>query len=533
MAISYNTGTAANAGPVTHSASFTFTIPAGVNTGDVMLVAVECFMYTSASPSIATPTSGGGSWASIPPGLLDSGAASGFNAYGTAWQRVATASDPGSTFTVSFTGTAGSPDQIWWAAAMVSYAGANTSSPIDVSGGAVNVGGGASLTTASVMTGADNDWLVYLIPWGSYGTPTLTGPGGATQRQLSTPIADGDAAAYDSNGSVGASGTSIGGGVFSATNTGWWNGFTVGLAPAGASPPPPLSDIPHAQPGPAWLRLFKPWLQRPVPPIPATPAVNVAGGLSLAPLAFTAVGTQTAPDVPQITPGPFWLRLFKPWLPRPVPPLPATSAVNAAGGLTLAPLAVGASGAQTSPDIPQANPGPFWFRLFKPWVQRPAPPPPPSPGVTATGGLSLAPLAFAGQGAQTAPDQPQIQPGSGWLRFFKPWVQRPVPPIPAAQSVNAAGGLSLAPLAMAGNATITSGSPDVPQITPGPFWLRLFKPWIQRPAPPIPAVPAVAATGGLALAPLAIHGTAQGSPPPLLSAQSARWRWTAGGARNG
>ena len=270
-------------------------------------------------------------------------------------------------------------------------------------------------------------------------------------------------------------------------------------------------DIPQITPGPAWLRLFKPWVQRPVPPIPAPPAVNATGSFALAPLAFTATGGQTSPDVPQVQPGPFWLRIFKPGLYKPGPPPPALQAVNATGGLALAPVALTATAAQTSPDVPQAQPGPAWFRLFKPWIQRPVPPIPGPPLIAGSGGLSLAPLAMTAYCGQTSPDQPQITPGPAWLRFFKPWVQRPVPPPPSAAVSNAAGGVALAPLAMA--ATGGQTSPDVPVIQPGPAWLRLFKPWVQRPAPVPPVTQSVNATGSLALAPLGLSGQgAQTSP---------------------
>lgn len=292
------------------------------------------------------------------------------------------------------------------------------------------------------------------------------------------------------------------------------------------------SDVPQVQPGPVWLRRFKPGLQRPVPPVPATPAVNASGGLALAPLAFAGHGAQTSPDTPAITPGPAWFRFFKPQWPKPVPPVPATQSVNATGGVALAPLAFAASGAQTSPDIPQIQPGPVWFRLFRPWVQRPAPVPPAVQSVNATGSLALAPLALSGQGAQTSPDAPQVQPGPVWLRLFRPLLAPKVPPPPAAPAVNATGGLALAPLALSGAVTV-AGSPssDQPQLQPGPVWLRLFKPWIQRPAPATAGQGSVTITaaGGITLAPLAMSGTVS-TPSPLFAATGARWKWGTAGS---
>jgi hypothetical protein len=228
--ISYNTGTTATADALAQATPFTFTIPAGVSTGDVMLVVLECFTFTSASPGIAAPASGGGSWAAIPPGLVNSGPSAGVNTYATAWQRVATASDPGSTFSVTFSGTQGSSDEFWWGAAMVSYTGASNSSPVDVSGGQGALG--TSVTCPSESTGVPGDWAVYLAGV-TTGTPgAVSGPAGATSRQSVLDGANVGAAVSDSNGSVGGSGTSIGGGVFSQASGSWWGAFTVGLAPA-------------------------------------------------------------------------------------------------------------------------------------------------------------------------------------------------------------------------------------------------------------------------------------------------------------
>ena len=276
-------------------------------------------------------------------------------------------------------------------------------------------------------------------------------------------------------------------------------------------------DQPQAAPGPLWFRLFKPWAQRPVPPLPATPAVNATGSLALAPVTLSGQGAQTSPDVPQVQPGPSWLRFFKPGLPKPVPPVPATPAVNATGSLALAPLALAGAAGQSSPDQPQADPGPLWLKLFRPWLPRPLPPVPATPAVNATGSLSLAPLSLSGSGGQTSPDVPSVQPGPFWLRIFKPGLYRPVPPPPAVQNVSATGNLALAPLALSGTAAQTS--PDQPQASPGPAWLRWFKPGLQRPAPQVPSSSGIQVSGSLTLAPLALSGQAGQSSPDLPAIQ--------------
>jgi len=58
--------------------------------------------------------------------------------------------------------------------------------------------------------------------------------------------------------------------------------------------------------------------------------------------------------------------------------------------------------------------------------------------------------------------------------------------------------------------------PDLPQIQPGPSWLRLLKPWSARP-------PLVSAAVQPAVAPV---------NPVLFSVGAARWAWSAGDARN-
>jgi hypothetical protein len=232
VAISYNTGstgdnpTSGGTG-ISHTIPFTFTVPAGVLTGDVMIAVIECFSFTQTTPSFSTPTSGGGSWTQIG-SLLDSGAGSGLNSYATAWWRAATGSDPGSTFSISYTGTVGT-DQFFWGGALASYTGADTTTPIDVSGTAVAVGVG-SITLPARTTGVANDWAVYLGAAGFFAAGTWSGPAGTTQRQA-IQASDEGAAIYDSNGSVGAAGTSIGGGTYSATNSSWWGAWTIGLAP--------------------------------------------------------------------------------------------------------------------------------------------------------------------------------------------------------------------------------------------------------------------------------------------------------------
>ena len=58
--------------------------------------------------------------------------------------------------------------------------------------------------------------------------------------------------------------------------------------------------------------------------------------------------------------------------------------------------------------------------------------------------------------------------------------------------------------------------PDLPQIQPGPLWLRLLKPWLARPA----------------LRVVAVQAPVPPADPVLFTVGAARWVWSAGDARN-
>jgi hypothetical protein len=286
-------------------------------------------------------------------------------------------------------------------------------------------------------------------------------------------------------------------------------------------------DVPQFQPGPYWLSWFKPGIYKPVPPLPAVQGVNATGSFTLASLAFQGQGSQSSPDIPNILPGTTWLDLFKPGFPKPRPVPPVVQGINATGSFTLASLAFTVSGSQSSPDVPQVQPGPTWLALFR-QVQKPLPwlMSAPSQGVSGTGSFSFAPLAFNGQGSQSSPDQPQIQPGTTWIRLFRPDLHKPVPVPPAQQAVNSTGSFALAPLALAGNGA--QSSPDQRQILPGTTWLDLFKPGMPKPRPAPPALQGINGTGDLALAPLAF--AAQGAIAGAVSDQpqiNPGYRWLA------
>lgn len=245
MAISVNTGTTASADTAT---SVNVTIPAGVLTNDVMIMSLEVFTEDSTAPTISF-SGAGGSWTLVPvstgsnPEVSSGGS---IFAYGYAYYRVATAGDPGATLTIS---ESGSPaGTTWFCVSMESYTGASTTSPIDVAGGAVTTGATntLSITLPTKTTGVANDWAIYLLSGGLIAGASETISSGTIRRQL-TDAAGIATALADSNGSVGAAGTSIGGNTWNITGQGasntWLSAFTIGLAPPSAAAAPPPSFI--------------------------------------------------------------------------------------------------------------------------------------------------------------------------------------------------------------------------------------------------------------------------------------------------
>jgi hypothetical protein len=232
MAISYNTGATGSASAAT---SCNITIPAGVLTGDLMLLGVACFTEVTSAPTI-TITGGGGSWTLLSPmhdGTNPQAVNNGtlYN-WAYVYYRVATAGDPGATLTVSESGSAAATT--WFALALGAYTGAASSQP-DVAGsvGANNV---LTVTSPSETTVTASDWSIGMLLGGTNGAPVGGLP--STSRQVVTSGSGITAGIWDSNGSVGGAGTSIGGvtvhgGNNAPNNT--FSVFTIGIAPPGTA----------------------------------------------------------------------------------------------------------------------------------------------------------------------------------------------------------------------------------------------------------------------------------------------------------
>src|SRR5271156_3644385 len=153
MAVAYNTGATGSANNAT---SCTVAIPSGVLVNDVMIMSLTVFTETSSAPTVSF-SGAGGTWTLVP-------VTTGTNpeisqnctiyAYNYAYYRVATAGDPGATLTITETGSAAGTT--WLAAAIASYTGAGTTSPIDVAGGASTVTN--TVQCPAEVTVTNNDW---------------------------------------------------------------------------------------------------------------------------------------------------------------------------------------------------------------------------------------------------------------------------------------------------------------------------------------------------------------------------------------
>ena len=225
---SFNTGATADSGS-SQTASQAITIPAGVLAGDEVLF-VATVVPISSSTGTVTVASTGTTPAQVGPAQNQSVPATPATVTVTLWKMVAGSSDAGKV--VTFTSTVNG----FWSVSLGAWSGTAGASAIDVSGGTISAAAASTVTCPSLTTGVSGDWAIYLTG-GSYELGTLAGPSGSTQREKNISAVSVSSAIFDSNASVGGSGTGIGGGIFDAGGTNTNNmlaAFTVGLAPAGS-----------------------------------------------------------------------------------------------------------------------------------------------------------------------------------------------------------------------------------------------------------------------------------------------------------
>lgn len=254
MAISYNTGTTAQQVQVAHTVQPTITVPAGVLTGDLILVSIGVFTFTPTGADFTLTATTGHTWTNIGGGVANGGANGGLNQFSKLWVRTATSGDAGDTLTFAFTGTQGSTDQFWWDISVDVWTGAGA---VDViASPQLNNATNTLSATPTVNTATAGDWAVQICAASIDSGGTLSGiPSGTTQRGLIASNSGVGLSIADSNASVGAAGTTIGGGTFTANaQSSWWVQWTLGLSPASGAVQAPL--LPFA-PGKTWKRRFK------------------------------------------------------------------------------------------------------------------------------------------------------------------------------------------------------------------------------------------------------------------------------------
>ena len=256
----------------------------------------------------------------------------------------------------------------------------------------------------------------------------------------------------------------------------------------------PGIDQPSIQPGPTWIRLFKPGLVKPVPSMPWQRATGESGTLSIVIPSLTVSITasyENSSSIPAIAPGPTWLDHYKPGSTHPVPITVSSSTTVEFGTLNIVLPAVtfNPSGTDVNPiDVSMINPGPTWLDLFKPGIQRPRPVTPWQQVTIEFGTLNIVlpvtSLILTGTDVNPV-DVSGINPGPTWLDLFKPGLSRARPVVPWQQITVEFGSLNIVipPVLSTSITSVQTNPNDVSIINPGPTWLNLFKPGLPKPKP--------------------------------------------------
>ena len=363
-AITYNTGATSTVNGSGSASGHTMTVPAGVKTGDAVLVQVFSFTFAGTAP-VNTLTSTGTAPAQVGSQVQCIG--SGIYATSALFSFTAGPGDAGATLTYGCTGGA---TQFWFDVGLVSYTGAAAVQPDVINGAALFAAGNGSTTTPAAVTALPSDWQVQFLAVGPPSGNEFTGvPAGLTQR---LQILTGQNAGLlmrvaDSGGSVGPAGTSIGSTLWScgaSTGNVWSTSYTVGLA-AGFAPgvtvTPPVTPLRLAA-GRTWRRRYLPGAERPLQP-GAVPAVISSGTMAMAPMALHASAAAADPSSGSIALAPMALHGQ------------ATVTDPSSGSAGLAPMALHGTAQVTSiaSGTAPARPGRAWARRFR---RAPSPPPP-------------------------------------------------------------------------------------------------------------------------------------------------------------
>jgi hypothetical protein len=216
--------TASNAGSRT---AHSVTVPAGVQAGDTLLL----FITTNSGTAALTGPAG---WT-----LLQSQTGSATS--GRAWTKQATASDAGSTVSVS-SGTTTIKD----AMSVAAYRSAGGTPSVTASASSPGAAG-TSFTTPSVAVAQAGSWLVSSWSEKSSTASTWTAPAGTTNRQAPAATGGGKVSSLlgDSNGPV-ATGTAAGRTATSSVAGGAAPLFSVVVSPGTSGTTPPTNTAPVA-----------------------------------------------------------------------------------------------------------------------------------------------------------------------------------------------------------------------------------------------------------------------------------------------
>lgn len=364
------------------------TLPFNATAGNTLVACVT----TSASPTnptVSSITLGGSAdhWAQ---GITPIGTAGGSDEMIFAWV------DPncaGGSAAVSITLSASAGSNV---ATVFEVPGIATSSPVDVQTGTNNDSTGLnswSSGTSGTTSQASELAVGFIGSFKSTGVGTLVGPAAPWANMPQTTSASTHVGLVVGFQPLTATGTVVYSGTSSAVDGYCAAVFTLKAAGgAGAQP-----SFPKILPGPTWLDLFKPGLPRARPYLPQYTETE-QGALNVVlpvPVISSFSGTNINPsDMPMILPGPAWLDTFKPGMrkPRPQQPVYPYRTAGEQGNLNIVlpvPLIGPLTGTNVNPsDMPAILPGPAWLDLFKPGWPRPRPPAPPDPGVK----VVLAPL---------------------------------------------------------------------------------------------------------------------------------------------
>jgi hypothetical protein len=218
-----------------HDMTISMVIPTGVVQNDIMLLVVNAFTFDGSTSPGFNITDAHGTWTQVGT-TQDTGAGdSGFHTYSALFKRLVGSGEGNTSFTIAYTGTAPGTDQFFWMAAL----GVWTGFPGGVDVHTVTTNTDSIITAPSGSSGDSGEWAVYLGAISINGGGTITAPSGVTTRENHNNSGV-CAIISDSNGSVGGSGTSVGGITVSDSNGGssnWWSMWTVTLSPTSPSGP--------------------------------------------------------------------------------------------------------------------------------------------------------------------------------------------------------------------------------------------------------------------------------------------------------